>query len=42
MKKIIFVTVLALSMVACGDRIKPDDSGDGGASASDGDRKSVA
>jgi peptidoglycan-associated lipoprotein len=35
MKKIIFITVLALSMVACGDRIKPDDTGDGGASASD-------
>lgn len=36
MKKIIFITVLALSMVACGDRIKPDDTGDGGAAASDG------
>ena len=36
MKKIIFITVLALSMVACGDRIKPDDTGDGGGSASDG------
>ena len=36
MKKIIFITVLALSMVACGDRIKPDDSGDGSGSVSDG------
>jgi len=36
MKKIIFITVLALSMVACGDRIKPDDTGGGGGSASDG------
>lgn len=26
MKKIIFITALAFSIVACGDRIKPDDS----------------
>ncbi len=42
MKKIIFITVLALSMVACGDRIKPDDSGDGSGSVSDGSSGATA
>lgn len=34
MKKIIFVSVLALSLVACGDTIKPDDNN--GASGAEG------
>lgn len=35
MKKIIFVTVLALSIAACGERIKPDDetTGDSGSAS---------
>ena len=35
MKKIIFVTVLALSITACGERIKPDDetTGDSGSAS---------
>lgn len=38
MKKILFVSVLALSLAACGDRIKPDDetTGDGSVSGADG------
>lgn len=38
MKKILFVSVLALSLAACGDRIKPDDetTGDGNVSGADG------